>query len=61
LADRGRQEAPLAGRRLADAGITPGLTLCSTAARTRETWKLVVTELPHRPRTVYDERIYEAS
>lgn len=61
LADRGRQEAPLAGRRLAGAGITPGLTLCSTAVRTRETWKLVVSELPQRPRTLYDERIYEAS
>ncbi|MFJ8693417.1 SixA phosphatase family protein [Streptomyces roseolilacinus] len=61
LADRGRQEAPLAGRRLAGAGITPDLTLCSTAVRTRETWKLVVSELPQRPRTLYDERIYEAS
>ncbi|CAL9379942.1 SixA phosphatase family protein [Streptomyces thermolilacinus] len=61
LADRGRQEAPLAGRRLASAGITPDLTLCSTAVRTRETWKLVVHELPQRPRTVYDERVYEAS
>lgn len=29
--------------------------------RTRETWKLVVSELPQRPRTLYDERIYEAS
>ncbi|MFV2120901.1 SixA phosphatase family protein [Streptomyces sp. Act-28] len=61
LADRGRQEAPLAGRWLAGAGITPDLTLCSTAVRTRETWKLVVSELPRRPRTLYDERIYEAS
>ncbi|MCQ0022187.1 histidine phosphatase family protein [Streptomyces somaliensis DSM 40738] len=61
LADRGRQEAPLAGRRLAGAGIIPDLTLCSTAVRTRETWKLVVSELPQRPRTLYDERIYEAS
>lgn len=61
LADRGRQDAPVAGRRLAGAGITPDLTLCSTAVRTRETWKLVVPELPQRPRTVYDERIYEAS
>ncbi|GGQ24391.1 phosphohistidine phosphatase [Streptomyces roseolilacinus] len=61
LADRGRQEAPLAGRRLAGVGITPDLTLCSTAVRTRETWKLVVSELPQRPRTLYDERIYEAS
>ncbi|MCH0542501.1 histidine phosphatase family protein [Streptomyces sp. MUM 203J] len=61
LADRGRQDAPAAGRWLAGAGITPDLTLCSTAVRTRETWKLVVSELPERPRTLYDERIYEAS
>lgn len=43
------------------AGITPDLTLCSTATRTRETWKLFVPELAQRPKTVYDERIYEAS
>ncbi|MBB0245557.1 histidine phosphatase family protein [Streptomyces alkaliphilus] len=61
LADRGRREAPLAGRRLAGSGITPDLTLCSTATRTRETWKLAAAELPQRPRTVYEERIYDAS
>ncbi|GAU68489.1 hypothetical protein SSP35_07_02940 [Streptomyces sp. NBRC 110611] len=61
LADRGRKDAPVAGRWLAGAGITPDLTLCSTSARTRETWKLVVSELPQRPRTVYDERLYEVS
>lgn len=61
LASRGRKDAPTAGRWLAGTGIIPDLTLCSTAARTRETWKLVVQELPQRPRTVYDERLYEAS
>ncbi|MDG9703602.1 histidine phosphatase family protein [Streptomyces sp. DH37] len=61
LAERGRRDAPVAGRWLAASGITPDLTLCSTAARTRETWKLVVHELPQRPRTVYEERLYEAS
>jgi phosphohistidine phosphatase len=61
LADRGRQDAPLAGRKLADTGFAFDLALCSTAIRTRETWKLAVHELPHRPKTVYEERIYEAS
>ncbi|MZD08144.1 histidine phosphatase family protein [Streptomyces sp. SID5785] len=61
LAERGRRDAPVAGRRLADSGISFDLALCSTAARTRETWKLAVAELPERPRTVYEERIYEAS
>ncbi|MFF2326214.1 MULTISPECIES: SixA phosphatase family protein [unclassified Streptomyces] len=61
LAERGRKDAPVAGRKLVDSGIVPDLTLCSTAARTRETWKLAVHEMPHRPRTVYEERLYEAS
>ncbi|MFF7312466.1 histidine phosphatase family protein [Streptomyces sp. NPDC008137] len=61
LADRGRKDAAEAGRRLADTGIPFDLALCSTAVRTRETWKLAVHEFPHRPKTVYEERIYEAS
>ncbi|GAA3239804.1 hypothetical protein GCM10020256_61240 [Streptomyces thermocoprophilus] len=61
LAERGRLDAAEAGRRLADTGITFDLALCSTAVRTRETWKLAVHEFPHRPKTVYEERIYEAS
>ncbi|MHC5908710.1 SixA phosphatase family protein [Streptomyces sp. S6] len=61
LAERGRKDAPVAGRRLADAGFSFDLALCSTATRTRETWKLAVHELPERPKTVYEERIYEAS
>ncbi|WP_324785368.1 histidine phosphatase family protein [Streptomyces sp. H51] len=61
LAERGRKDAPVAGRKLADTGIHLDLALCSTATRTRETWKLAVHELPERPKTVYEERIYEAS
>jgi phosphohistidine phosphatase len=61
LADRGRKDAPVAGRWLAESGVTPDLALCSTAARCRETWKLIVSELPERPRTIYEDRLYEAS
>jgi phosphohistidine phosphatase len=61
LAERGRKDAAVAGRKLADTGIPFELALCSSAVRTRETWKLAVPELPHRPKTVYEERIYEAS
>ncbi|MGY1501885.1 SixA phosphatase family protein [Streptomyces sp. QTS52] len=61
LADRGRKDAAVAGRKLADTGIPFDLALCSTAARTRETWKLAVQEFPRRPKTVYEERIYDAS
>ncbi|MGW2490828.1 SixA phosphatase family protein [Streptomyces sp. NPDC001606] len=61
LAERGRTDAAVAGRKLADTGIAFDLALCSTAVRTRETWKLAVHELAHRPKTVYEERVYEAS
>ncbi|MDX3065314.1 MULTISPECIES: SixA phosphatase family protein [Streptomyces] len=61
LAERGRKDAPVAGRRLADSGTEFDLALCSTATRTRETWKLAVHEFPQRPRTVYEERLYDAS
>ncbi|MCW5249502.1 SixA phosphatase family protein [Streptomyces sp. SHP 1-2] len=61
LADRGRTDAAEAGRRLTDTGIPFDQVLCSTALRTRETWKLAVQEFPQRPRTVYEERVYEAS
>jgi len=61
LAERGRTDAAVAGRKLTDTGIPFDLALCSTAIRTRETWKLAVHEFPHRPKTVYEERIYEAS
>ncbi|WP_210593171.1 histidine phosphatase family protein [Streptomyces sp. GESEQ-35] len=61
LAERGRMDAAVAGRKLADTHIPFDLALCSTSARTRETWKLAVQEFPHRPKTVYEERVYEAS
>lgn len=61
LSDRGRHEAPAAGAWLAAQKIAPDLVLCSTAERTRETWKLAAHELPERPRTVYEDRLYEAS
>ncbi|MEU6737003.1 MULTISPECIES: SixA phosphatase family protein [Streptomyces] len=61
LAERGRKDAPVTGRKLADADIVPDLVVCSTATRTRETFKLMVPELPTRPKTVYEERVYEAS
>lgn len=61
LADRGRKDAPAVGEWLATHGIAPELTLCSTAVRTRETWKLAAHHLPKRPKTVYEKRLYEAS
>ncbi|HET6633552.1 MAG TPA: histidine phosphatase family protein [Streptomyces sp.] len=61
LAEQGRRDAPAVGEWLTAQGHSPQLALCSTATRTRETWKLVAHHLPERPRTVYEERIYEAS
>lgn len=61
LAERGRKDAPAVGLKLAETGIAFDLALCSTAARTRETWKLAAPELPHRPKTSYEERLYDAS
>ncbi|MFI9271963.1 SixA phosphatase family protein [Kitasatospora sp. NPDC052896] len=62
LADRGRQQAPVAGRWLADSRINPDYVLCSSSVRTRETWKLASHELPKRARrTVFEERIYDAT
>ncbi|ANW20854.1 SixA phosphatase family protein [Streptomyces clavuligerus] len=61
LAERGRKDAPAVGRMLARSGFSFDQALCSTASRTRETWKLAVSELPQRPRTVYEDRLYEAS
>jgi phosphohistidine phosphatase len=61
LAERGRKDAPAVGEWLATHGIAPGLTLCSTAVRTRETWRLAAHHLPHRPKTVYEERLFDAS
>ncbi|WP_432081544.1 SixA phosphatase family protein [Streptomyces sp. WAC 04229] len=61
LAERGRKDAPVAGRWLADSAITPDLAMCSTAVRCRETWKLAAPELSKKAKTVYDDRLYEAS
>jgi phosphohistidine phosphatase len=61
LAERGHQEASIAGRRLVDLGITLDLAIVSSAVRTRETWKFVAHELSQRPRTVYEDRLYDAT
>ena len=41
LAQRGRDDAPVVGRALAEAGAAPQIVLVSAARRTRETWELV--------------------
>ncbi len=39
LSGRGRRDADALGRLLVQRGLSPDLVLCSTAARTRETWE----------------------
>ncbi|MFI5495377.1 SixA phosphatase family protein [Actinoplanes sp. NPDC051859] len=45
LTDRGRRDASAAGSWLALQGLLPGLVLCSSATRTRQTWHAVATAL----------------
>lgn len=61
LAPRGRAAAPAMGRWLHENAITPDLVICSTAARTRETWALAEPAFKPRPRTVFEGRIYEST
>lgn len=60
LADRGRRDAPVAGRWLRE-HVRVDLVVCSPAVRTRQTWRLVAEELDATPEFLVDERVYDAS
>ncbi|MGI5373773.1 SixA phosphatase family protein [Streptomyces sp. CA-251387] len=60
LAPRGRRDAPVAGRMLADADCLPDLALCSTAARARETWDLASAQWGTPPPVRHEPRLYGA-
>ncbi|HWM56629.1 MAG TPA: histidine phosphatase family protein [Pseudonocardia sp.] len=61
LADRGRREAVLAGRWLAEHVGEIDVVVCSSAKRARRTWKLVAGQLDDAPEVRIDERLYAAS
>jgi phosphohistidine phosphatase len=61
LAERGRRQAPDAGRWLAAHVDTIDLAVVSPAARARATWDLVSAELDHPPPTRLDDEAYAAS
>jgi phosphohistidine phosphatase len=66
LADRGRRDAPAAGRWLREArrridGLRVDRVVCSPARRARETWELAAAELDDAPDTVFDDRVYSAT
>lgn len=61
LAERGRQDAPVAGQWLRKHVPEIDLVLCSPATRVRQTWDLVAAELDAAPEERDDQRLYAAS
>jgi phosphohistidine phosphatase len=61
LANRGRREAPEAGRWLADNVDRIDLAVVSSANRARSTWELASAELHTPPPTSIDDAVYAAS
>ena len=58
LSDRGRREAPELARKLGKHGWAPRVVLSSDAARTRETWACMATELPDPEHVEYFRSLY---
>jgi phosphohistidine phosphatase len=61
LAQRGRRQAPKAGRWLVANIDRIDLAVLSPATRAQQTWELVAAELPAPPPTRIEERVYAAS
>lgn len=60
LAKRGRASARAVGMWLAGRGYLPDQAMVSTAARTRETWKLIAGKLAAPPKPTYLAKLYQA-
>lgn len=60
LTERGRTDAPAIGAYMARHGLVPALALVSPATRAKQTWDLLVACFAKAPKTVSDERIYNA-
>ncbi|WP_206502847.1 SixA phosphatase family protein [Streptomyces chrestomyceticus] len=61
LTPRGRGDAHIVGRVLAESHWLPDLVLSSTARRARETWDLAATEMGGAPSVRYDPWLYHPS
>src|SRR5271170_5616030 len=61
LMKRGRTDAPIIGAFMAHHGLLPDLALVSPATRAQETWTLVAATFAKAPRTIIDDRIYNAN
>ncbi|MBI3675365.1 MAG: histidine phosphatase family protein [Proteobacteria bacterium] len=60
LTERGRSDAALIGRCLEESGYHVDLVLCSTSARTRQTWDIVAPLLSGKPRIEFLDPLYLA-
>lgn len=58
LAPRGKKAAPKIGHAMAEHGWLPECALVSPATRTRQTWKLVASELANPPAPTFPEALY---
>jgi phosphohistidine phosphatase len=61
LMPSGRADAPLIGAYMARHRLIPDLVLVSPAQRTLETWELVEAAFSKKPRTIKEDRIYNAT
>lgn len=61
LTEEGREAARGMGAWLEAEGIVPDLVVCSTSARTRQTWKEAKAAFDPEPPVIFEELIYEAS
>src|SRR3982750_658971 len=57
---RGRASAPRVGAWLAEQKLIPDVVVCSTAARTQETWKLLAPSIPKSVRVRFEQALYLA-
>ncbi|HWD49628.1 MAG TPA: histidine phosphatase family protein [Rhizomicrobium sp.] len=61
LTERGRDDAALIGHYMDMRGYLPDAVLCSTSARTRETWDILSGELARVPEPAFTRALYLAS
>jgi phosphohistidine phosphatase len=58
LSPDGRLQAEVTGRRLGRDGMVPDVVVCSSAARTRETWSAIAAVMEASPQVIYSEELY---
>jgi len=61
LSERGHEGMQRIGSYVKQEAIQPGLVLCSSAARTRETLALLLAHLDPKPRTRFEKLLYMAT